>query len=347
MLATAPLAKVSNRQFLKMARLLTARTTLWTEMITANTVLHGSLDQVAQRNLASPDVGGPRVVQLASSDPDQLEAAMRLLISSRYGGLFDEVNLNCGCPAESAGAGAHGAFLLRLQERDRLRRLCDALVRGAGKNKDVSIKIRTGVAGEVRAEILCLCVLMASQSSVEALLQMVEEVAIPCGVGHVILHARDAILTGRASTKDNLRVPPLRRDWGEQLRARVGSRVRLTYNGEVKSMQEARALVDAGYGGVMMGRRIIDYPFDLSRADEVVFGVTGQKSLSREELALQYAAWLEFNMTPSDTVSIAPMMNLFAGAPAAKHWKKALLQDHGLVSPPRRIRNALAEVSKA
>jgi tRNA-dihydrouridine synthase len=182
---------------------------------------------------------------------------------------------------------------------------------------------------------------------VEALLQMVEEVAIPCGVGHVILHARDAILTGRASTKDNLRVPPLRRDWGEQLRVHVGSRVRLTYNGEVKSMQEARALVDAGYAGVMMGRRIIDYPFDLARADDVVFGVTGHKSLRREELALQYADWLELNMTPSDTISIAPVMNLYAGAPAAKHWKKALLQGHGLVSPPRRIRNALAEVSKA
>ncbi len=150
MLATAPLAKVSNRQFIKAVRLMTARTTVWTEMITCNTVLHGTLEHVAQRNLPSSDVGGPRVLQLAASDPAQLEAATRLLVTSRFGDLFDEVNLNCGCPAESAGHGAHGAFLLRLAERDRLRRLCDALVQGAGKGKEASIKIRTGVAGEAR-----------------------------------------------------------------------------------------------------------------------------------------------------------------------------------------------------
>jgi tRNA-dihydrouridine synthase len=186
----------------------------------------------------------------------------------------------------------------------------------------------------------------ARKSSFEALLEVVESVALPCGVDHVVLHARDAILTGNASTKDNLRIPPLRRDWGEALRARVGARMRLTYNGEVKSMHEARALVEAGYSGAMMGRRIIDFPFDLASADEVVFGATGGRPLSREEVALEYAMWLETNLTPSDSVSVAPMLNLFAGTPVSKQWKKALLLERASDGPPSRIRAAVETVAK-
>ena len=176
-------------------------------------------------------------------------------------------------------------------------------------------------------------------------MELVEGVALPCGVGHVVLHARDAILTGSATTRENLRIPPLRRDWGEQLRQRLGTRVRLTYNGEVKSMQEARTLVEAGYAGVMMGRRIIEMPFDLATADEVVFGEAGGKTRSREEVALEYAAWLESgNLTPSDSVSLAPLLNLFAGTLVSKQWKKALLSDAAGVGPPRRIRAALEAI---
>ncbi len=177
-------------------------------------------------------------------------------------------------------------------------------------------------------------------------MELVEGVALSCGVGHVVLHARDAILTGNASTKDNLRVPPLRRDWGELLRARVGSRVRLTYNGEVRSVQEARALVAAGYAGAMMGRRIMDFPYDLASADEVVFGATGERPRARAEVALEYAAWLEHNLTPSDSISVAPLLNLYAGTPLSKQWKKALLSERAEERPPGRIRAAVEAVAK-
>ncbi len=152
MLATAPLAKHSNRQFIKAMRLLSEHATIWTEMVCAASIVNrpDTLDGLAERHLPSRDVAGRRVLQLASSDPAQLQQACEMLSSSAHGDLYDEVNLNCGCPAESAGHGMHGAVLLKLQERDRLRRLCDALVRGTGKQKDASIKIRTGVVGEVR-----------------------------------------------------------------------------------------------------------------------------------------------------------------------------------------------------
>lgn len=120
---------------------------------------------------------------------------------SRFFSFFDEVNLNCGCPAPSAGAGAFGAVLMRQSERSRVLSVVEELVRAVGAEKQVSIKIRTGIVGE---------------SSYERLTEFVSQLA-NCGVGHIVLHARDAILDKELTPKENLKVPPLKRDWALQL----------------------------------------------------------------------------------------------------------------------------------
>ncbi len=61
--------------------------------------------------------------------PDDLAKAARLLLDSRFGNTFEEINLNCGCPALSAGAGAHGAFLLKQTSRSLLVDLIERFVR--------------------------------------------------------------------------------------------------------------------------------------------------------------------------------------------------------------------------
>ncbi len=165
-----------------------------------------------------------------------------------------------------------------------------------------------------------------------------------CGVAHVILHARDAILTSSISPRDNLKIPPLRRDWAERLRSHLGTRVRLTYNGEVKSMEEARALVEAGFTGAMMGRKMLDGPYELAAADHIVFRRNDSKPRTREEVALDYATWLETNGSPSAAVNVAPLINLFFNTPHAKQWKKALMELRHLDGPGR-LRAGVESVS--
>ena len=85
-------------------RTLTKRAHLWTEMVTADAVLHGP----RERLLGFSPQEHPLVLQLGGSDPAKLAEAAR--IAEGFG--YDEVNLNCGCPSERVQSGAFGACLM-------------------------------------------------------------------------------------------------------------------------------------------------------------------------------------------------------------------------------------------
>lgn len=304
LLHTAPLAKYSTRYFLHLSRLITAQTTLWTEMVHASVVLHSTVP-LTERYLPRGHLQGPNVVQLAASEPDQLRQSLVTLQQQQLLQSFQEINLNCGCPADSAESGGHGAFLLRQAERDRFRRLCAALVESAGGLR-TSVKIRTGIQGE---------------SSFEALCQLVE-VAQKEGIHHVVLHARDAIIG--ESCKLNRRIPPLKPTWARQLRHEFPA-LELTFNGEVASVYDAQRLLAAdGFNGVMVGRLVMREPYVLVMADRLIYGDI-RPSRSREEVALEYSAWLDKEeVEPRPSMAIAPLLNLFHGCRNGKRWKSLL-----------------------
>ena len=92
--------------FRQLARCITKRTWLWTEMVVDKTIIHvDNLDY----HLWFPPEQRPIVLQVGGSDPDLLrQAAVK---AAQYG--YDEVNLNCGCPSDRvAGAGCFGATLM-------------------------------------------------------------------------------------------------------------------------------------------------------------------------------------------------------------------------------------------
>lgn len=65
---------------------------------------------------------GREVLQLGGNDPAQLALAVRLALPFGY----DEINLNCGCPAIESGGGDFGASLMR--DPDATARIVDAMV---------------------------------------------------------------------------------------------------------------------------------------------------------------------------------------------------------------------------
>ena len=89
-------------------RLLSSRALLWTEMVTADAVMHG--DQ--QRLLGYDAAEHPLVLQLGGSEPHKMAEAAR--IGEAFG--YDEVNINCGCPSDRVQSGAFGACLMREPE---------------------------------------------------------------------------------------------------------------------------------------------------------------------------------------------------------------------------------------
>jgi tRNA-dihydrouridine synthase len=117
--------------------------------------------------------------------------------------------------------------------------------------------------------------------------------------------------------------------------------LRVTYNGEVRTLDEARELLTAGlFDGVMMGRALIDDPFKLAFAD------SNEDLETRENVARLYAEWLETGKnaaTNAESANMNPMLNLFHGHPKSKLWKRILLEDREQPSS-QRIRRALEKI---
>ena len=102
--SVAPMMDWTDRHCRAFHRTLTKRALLWTEMVTADAVIHGD----RARLLGYSSVEHPVVLQLGGSDPAKLAEAAR--IAEGFG--YDEVNLNCGCPSERVQSGAFGACLM-------------------------------------------------------------------------------------------------------------------------------------------------------------------------------------------------------------------------------------------
>ena len=277
-------------------------------MLHCSIVLHGD-PGILKRRYIPTELEGPNTLQLATSRPQDVGKALDALFEA---GLieptFSEINLNCGCPAESALSGSHGAFLLQKHERQNLLQLCEEL-RKHSRGKRVSVKIRTGIEGE---------------AEYTELVNMVREIA-STGVDHIVLHARNAILG--ATCKENRRVPQLKMDWAQRLNSDIAGLVPLTFNGEVKSCYVAKELMDgstSNFAGVMMGRLAMTEPFAFVVADEVVFGAkrVGGEKKTRHFVAERYAKELASNANAS--LAVSPLLNLFHGERRSKSWKHAL-----------------------
>ncbi|NJO33652.1 MAG: hypothetical protein HC869_11430 [Rhodospirillales bacterium] len=85
-------------------RLLSARARLYTEMITAEAIVHGKRDMLLGFHVEEH----PVALQLGGYDPVKLGEAAA--IGEGYG--YDEINLNVGCPSDRVQEGRFGACLM-------------------------------------------------------------------------------------------------------------------------------------------------------------------------------------------------------------------------------------------
>jgi len=276
----------------QLARLISKRTWLWTEMVVDKTIIHSPL---LDKYLWFPQDQHPVVLQLGGSDPVLLRQAAKT--AAAYG--YDEINLNCGCPSDRvAGAGCFGAALMLQPEL--VADCMAAIAEGAGPTIPVSVKCRLGVD---------------EADSYEQLVEFVRVVSMRGGVKIFIIHARKCLLKG-LSPAQNRSIPPLRHDWVWALK-RDFPHLSFQLNGGIGSSYtaaEALELDVQGLGpraidGVMVGRAAYNDPWGvLGDADVAVFGEPCNAAVSRRQVIEDYCKYADAMIGRCGTAATPPVI---------------------------------------
>ncbi|HXQ47670.1 MAG TPA: tRNA dihydrouridine(20/20a) synthase DusA [Caulobacteraceae bacterium] len=293
-LCVAPMMDWTDRHCRRLHRGLSAHARLYTEMLTAEALIHGD-----RARLLGFDAGDhPVALQLGGANPLRLAEAAR--IGEGFG--YDEVNLNVGCPSDRVQDGRFGACLMR--EPDLVAECVAAI--GAAVRVPATVKCRLGV----------------DDQDPEASLFRLVDACAGAGASIFVVHARKAWLKG-LSPKENREILPL--DHGLVYRLKV-ERPDLTVviNGGIASLEEAQAHL-GHVDGVMLGRAAYHEPGLLGAVDRRLFDPAAAV-VDEVEAVRRYRPHIarELAVGTRLNVLVKPMLGLFHGAPGARTWRRIL-----------------------
>lgn len=296
-------------------RVLTARALLYTEMVTADAVLHGD----RARLIGFSELEHPVALQLGGSEPAKL--AQAAAIGAAFG--YDEINLNVGCPSDRVQSGRFGACLMR---EPALVAQCWEAMQAAAPDIEITVKCRLGVD---------------DQEPRKSLFGFVDMLA-GAGCRTFVVHARKAWLKG-LSPKENREVPPLDYEIVRDLK-RARPDLEIILNGGLRDLDHALAEA-AALDGVMLGRAAYQSPAVLLDADRRVFGADNPVA-SAEAAVLAFLPYVEAELAKGVRLhSITRhMLGLFNGRPGARIWRRTLSEEARGGVGVELVRTALARV---
>jgi len=293
-ISIAPMMDWTNRHCRYFHRGLTRHALLYSEMVTADAVIHGD----RARLLGFCKEEHPLALQLGGSDPQKLAEAAR--IGAGFG--YDEINLNIGCPSDRVQSGAFGACLMLQPQRVAA---CIAAMKSA-VSVPVTVKCRIGV----------------DDQDPEVALDAFANAVVAAGADAIWVHARKAWLHG-LSPKDNRSVPPLDYDRVYRLKQRLPDQF-IGINGGIATLDEAAAHL-ARADGVMIGRAAYQNPEILAGIDSRFHDCTAGEAgiVAAVERMIPYA---EEICRDGGRVSAVTrhMIGLFQGQPGARRWRQIL-----------------------
>ena len=299
-LSVAPMMDWTDRHCRYLHRMMSRNVLLYTEMVTAAAVVHGDTAKL----LAFDPAEHPVAVQLGGSEPDLLAQATKACVASGY----DEVNLNCGCPSDRVQSGMFGAILMA--HPDLVRDCVIAMMEAAG-DVPVTIKCRIGIDDQEPREVL------------PRFLEAVQH----AGVQRVTIHARKAWLKG-LSPKENRDIPPLDYDLVSEMKSEFPE-LWIGINGGINSLKEAKALLDTGLDGVMIGRSAYQSPSQiLLTADRDLWG-SAQPYADAHSVVKGILPYVDGQLSRGVKLNqmTRHMLGLFHGMPGGRHWRRILSQN--------------------
>jgi tRNA-dihydrouridine synthase A len=293
-------------------RQLSRHALLYTEMLTANALVHGDSDRL----LAFDPLEHPVAAQIGGSDPRILAKAARLVEAAGY----DEVNINVGCPSDRVQSGDFGAALMAKPARVAT---CVQSMRDAC-TIPVTVKTRIGID---------------HLDSYEFLLDFIATVA-DAGCDTFIIHARKAWLHG-LSPKQNREIPPLDYGVAKRLKAQFPS-LSIILNGGLDSLEAAQSAL-ANFEGTMLGRAVYHNPYLLSGVDKALFN-DPQAAPTRRDAVIAMLPYMDRHLAGGGRLAQVAkhLLGLYLGEPGARRWRRTLSTEmHAAGSTTDVVRRAL------
>lgn len=292
--SVAPMMDWTDRHCRSFHRVLSKRALLWTEMVTADAVIHG--DQ--ERLIGFSQDEHPVVLQLGGNEPEKMARAAH--IAEQIG--YDEVNINCGCPSDRVQSGAFGAILMRYPET---------------------------VAACVKAMKAAVCIPVTVKCRIaidedpprETLFGFVDRVA-DAGCEVFTVHARKAWLKG-LSPKENRDIPPLDYSLVAELKdARPDLKIIL--NGGITDLETCAGHLKQ-FDGVMLGRAAYQQPAILGHVDQKLFGEVGA-IVNAFEAVERFRPYISARLEEGARLTSITrhMLGLFNGQAGARLWRRVL-----------------------
>ncbi len=295
--SVAPMMDWTDRHCRFFHRILSRRAVLYTEMVTADAVIHGD----RERLLGFSPQEHPVVVQLGGSEPERMAEAAR--ICAEWG--YDAVNINVGCPSDRVQKGRFGAVLMK--EPETVAACARAMMEAV--DIPVTVKCRIGVDD------------MDSDADLDRFVDIVAD----AGVGTFVVHARKAWLKG-LSPKENREKPPLNRARVHRLKARRPD-LEIVINGELATIEDCRGQLEK-VDGVMVGRAAYYTPWLLAQVDPGLFGQPAPVASPLEALE-RFVPYVEEQLergVPLHAV-VKHTLGLFHGLPGARLYRRHISEN--------------------
>lgn len=282
-------------------RLLSANALLFTEMITAQAIIHGDRPHLLQFDPSEQ----PVVLQLGGSEPELLASAVK--IAEPFG--YVEFNLNCGCPSDRVQSGSFGACLMR---EPALVADCVKAMRDA-TDRPVTVKHRIGLERD------------ESYGFVRDFVGSVFE----AGCTAFSVHARNAWLQG-LSPKENRTIPPLRYEVVHRLK-RDFSNASFFLNGGLRDLEQCTHEL-GDLDGVMLGRAAYENPWLLMqvdsqfRATQNTHPQVGAAITSRADVVQAMTIYAHQHIMAGGSLRhiTRHMLGLCNGLSGARSWRRTL-----------------------
>ena len=293
--SVAPMMDWTDAHCRAFHRCLTKSALLYSEMVTADAVIHGDPDRLLREDPACH----PTALQLGGSDPAKLAQATS--IGASWG--YEEINLNCGCPSSRVQSGSFGACLMA---EPNLVADCVAAMRAAEPDLPITVKCRIAID---------------DMPARETLFTFIDTVAA-AGCTNFTVHARKAWLKG-LSPKENRDIPPL--DYGlvADLKAERPN-LSITLNGGITTIEECRTHLKV-FDGVMLGRAAYQNPSLLGEVD-AAFGWEEAPVVSAHDAIIAYMPYMADQLERGTGLHAMTrhMLGLFNGQPGARAWRRVL-----------------------
>ena len=292
-IAVAPMMAWTDTHCRYLHRLYAPDALLFTEMVTANALIHGEQWQQLDYDAAEH----PVALQLGGNEPGALALCAKQAEQRGY----DEINLNVGCPSSRVQQGTFGACLMK---QPQLVSDCIAAMQDA-VSIPVTVKCRLGV----------------DDYDSDMLLHDFVGKLTRVGMQRVYLHMRKAILGG-LSPAQNRSIPPLQPERARHLKETFPELEVIT-NGGITSLAEADEHLQWA-DGVMIGRAAYHNPEFLTALQQRYLG--HEDGLAREEILQQYCAYIRIKLAAGERLNAMTrhMLHSCNGIRGARRFRQVL-----------------------